>query len=82
MGRPSDPAVNTISVSEADTLLPTDATHDPEAAPLLVSSSPSPRKTTPLPLAQLLILAFVRLAEPIAYTQVRMFLLANIQSYY
>lgn len=47
---------------------------DPEARPLLVKTSSSrikrAFKATPLPLVQLLILAFVRLAEPISFTQV------------
>lgn len=38
--------------------------------PLLSSKAVEPTKPTPLPIRQLLILATVRLAEPIAYTQV------------
>lgn len=39
-----------------------------ESTPLL--SNQTHRKATPLPLAQLLLLAAVRLAEPVAFTQV------------
>lgn len=41
-----------------------------ESVPLLASAR-APKKATPLPLRQLLILAAVRIAEPIAFTQVR-----------
>lgn len=40
-----------------------------ESTPLL--SGHTHQKTTPLPLGQLLLLAAVRIAEPIAFTQVR-----------
>lgn len=44
--------------------------NDNESTPLLSSSHTQQRQATPLPLAQLLLLAAVRLAEPIAFTQV------------
>lgn len=59
-----------VPANETDLLLPVDADCDPESAPLLVHGH-AHRKVTPLPLAQLLILAAVRLAEPISFTQVR-----------
>lgn len=43
---------------------------DYETSPLLIGA-PARLKATPLPLAQLLILAIIRLAEPISFTQVR-----------
>ena len=52
-----------------DTANTNEANHDPEAAPLLVHEH-GHRKATPLPLLQLLILAVVRLAEPIGLSQV------------
>ena len=55
--------------NEADPLLatPARADHDPEEAS---AQGVTPRKATPLPLLELLILAVVRLAEPIAFSQV------------
>jgi len=48
-----------------------EADYDPEAAPLLVHVHEH-RRATPLPLLQLLILAAVRLAEPISFSQARL----------
>lgn len=46
---------------------------DENSALLSASKKIVPIKVTPLPLAQLLIVAAVRLAEPISYTQVSFF---------
>ena len=46
---------------------------DENSALLPASQKKEPVKATPLPLPQLLILAAVRLAEPISYTQVSVF---------
>ena len=55
---------------EQDALSTNEADH--EAAPLLVRGHTHRRAATPLPLLQLLILAVVRLAEPISFSQARL----------
>jgi len=65
---PADDAPNT---NESDPLLAASVTsqNDPEVAPVLVNAH-THCKVTPLPLLQLFILAMVRLAEPINFSQV------------
>ena len=58
-----------VLLPSGDTVNTNEANQDPEAAPLLVHER-GHRKATPLPLLQLLILAAVRLAEPIGVFQV------------
>lgn len=57
------------SAQQADESTAASDAYDTESAPLLVDDSERV-KATPLPLAQLFILAIVRLAEPISFTQV------------
>ena len=77
-----DAANNAPYTNEADPVLAAsvNANHDPEAAPLLVHRQ-TPRKATPLPLLQLLILAVVRLAEPIGLSQVRLKSLCQVSTH-
>lgn len=72
----STPAEQRELDEEQQPLLFSDLEHNAESVtPLLIQSSTTGRKhngeITPLPIVQLLVLAAVRLAEPIASTQVR-----------
>lgn len=58
------------SAQKASALGTGDQDGDLDSTPLLIAG-PARLKATPLPLAQLLILAVIRLAEPISFTQVR-----------
>lgn len=71
MARPMLREGNAANTNEQDPLLASSAAsdHDPEIASPPVNGH-SHRKATPLPLLQLLILAMVRLAEPIGLSQV------------
>ncbi|KAG8906020.1 hypothetical protein FRB99_007752 [Tulasnella sp. 403] len=63
---PSDDDTASVTVAGSGTISPAKLPPDPELQPLLSSK----RHPTPLPVFQLAILCYVRLAEPIAYTQI------------